>query len=83
MNNTDCLNKLCTLRDDLRKKWRDVRDEKLLCRDQLLVSGKTSSEVRHDRRYRILWKKQRQYSVKLRQVERRISRQLALMALVS
>ena len=74
----DFLIKLREMREELRHEWRSIREEKLRRRDELLASGKTVAEVRNDRVYRMLTKKQRKRTVRLAHVDKKISRHLSL-----
>lgn len=71
------LDELCLRRDALRESWRAVRVERLARRDELVAAGKSASDVRADRIYRKLKKKQKGYTVQLKHVEGRISRERA------
>ena len=71
------LDELCLRRDALRESWRAVRLERLARRDELIASGKSASAVRADGIYRKLKKTQKGYTVQLKHVEGRISRERA------
>ncbi len=72
------LERLLDARDELRLKWRDARNARLRLRDEMMSNGKTVQYVRHDSRYRTLKKIQGACSVRLRQIDREISRELSL-----
>lgn len=59
-------------RNILRCRWRSVRDERLALKKSLSGIGKTIIEIRHERDYRRLKKKQKILSRMIRHIEKKI-----------
>ncbi|MFC1668805.1 hypothetical protein ACFL20_00310 [Spirochaetota bacterium] len=68
------LKELQVSRDDLRSEWKEVRQLKLNRKEELLFRGLTLKEIRKDRLYRELKKKQRHHSKVIGHIEKKISR---------
>jgi len=56
---------------DLRKKWAEIRSEKLRRKQDLLNKGFTVMEIRKDREFRHLKKEQKKISTLIRHQERK------------
>jgi uncharacterized coiled-coil DUF342 family protein len=61
-------------RDELRSRWREIRNERLKLRESLLEKGKVQAEVRKDTVYKKLKKEQEGVSKQIRHLEREINR---------
>ncbi len=65
-----------SIRDQFRLQWNEVKDEKLSRKSGLIKDGLSASEVRHDKIYRSIRKKQRFLSKMIRHAEIKINRYL-------
>jgi hypothetical protein len=63
---------------ELRRDWRQAREEKLLRKRELLAGGHDMATVRHDRLYRDLRKQQHGFAVRIVHLERTMNRKRAL-----
>ena len=67
---------LISSRDQLRFQWNEVKQEKLTRKSRLINGGLSESEVRHDKTYRTMRKKQKFLSKMIRHAEIKINRYL-------
>ena len=68
---------LIASRDELRARWRKARNARLSLSDDPAASGISMRDARHDGKYRALKKTQKACTVQIRQIERKISRELS------
>ena len=61
----------------MREEWRDVRNKKMRRKEEVLSLGKGEKDVRRDRAYKELKRRQKQLSTRMRHIERRLSRKIA------
>jgi len=63
-------------RDQLRSQWNEMKSEKLCRKSRLIKDGLSVVEVRHDKIYRTIKKKQKSFSKMIRHAEIKINRYL-------
>lgn len=62
-------------RNKLRDTWRDIRTKRLELQNNLKADGASVNEIRHNKDYRILKKKQKQISKMIKHIEIKICRE--------
>lgn len=74
---------IAEIRETLQKKreeWRKIRNEKLGIKELCLSRGMDKKEIRKDRAYKNLDKKQQRLSTLIKHIEQRLNRKLAKIA---